>query len=447
MFCRKCGVKLADGAAFCNHCGTPVTRQQNDTRSYQNQMDGYYGQSNHSTNYRQSGISGSNETSKGGHVTTIFHSMMHQKDKGTIWELALWIIVCVASLIALLAGILVDGEMSYLGGIQICWILLFFSAIGYGVLLLLQLRVWSVLYGITVYPLLFLIFYYLCENKLTYLFLGSDKPVGPILLFIMAFLTAIGLVVCVMIHTFSQQYHLQKVIMILSIVTMELVFLLSIGSYAFTKHSYKSQRQEHWENYYKNYDDDYDEDTYSSDRTMRKQVDKQLDNEMDDFNTVYKGASNGMGSIAYVLLCLISGMYAIVFYCGMLDNQKQKILFASMAENVSERETAGGMTQMDMPVLEYLQGSFAGKSMVLQGEIIIGSDPNIAQIAVPDELISRQHCRIRFDVQRGCFEVCDLSRNGVFLQGGARLQTGMYVACARGTILFLASNRQVIRLH
>lgn len=39
MFCRKCGVKLADGAAFCNHCGTPVTRQQNDTRSYQNQMD------------------------------------------------------------------------------------------------------------------------------------------------------------------------------------------------------------------------------------------------------------------------------------------------------------------------------------------------------------------------------------------------------------------------
>lgn len=116
--------------------------------------------------------------SKGGHVTTIFHSMMHQKDKGTIWELALWIIVCVASLIALLAGILVDGEMSYLGGIQICWILLFFSAIGYGVLLLLQLRVWSVLYGITVYPLLFLIFYYLCENKLTYLFLGSDKPVG-----------------------------------------------------------------------------------------------------------------------------------------------------------------------------------------------------------------------------------------------------------------------------
>ena len=118
-----------------------------------------------------------------------------------------------------------------------------------------------------------------------------------------------------------------------------------------------------------------------------------------------------------------------------------------MAENVSERETAGGMTQMDMPVLEYLQGSFAGKSMVLQGEIIIGSDPNIAQIAVPDELISRQHCRIRFDVQRGCFEVCDLSRNGVFLQGGARLQTGMYVACARGTILFLASNRQVIRLH
>lgn len=37
--------------------------------------------------------------------------------------------------------------------------------------------------------------------------------------------------------------------------------------------------------------------------------------------------------------------------------------------------------------------------------------------------------------------------NGVFLQGGARLQTGMYVACARGTILFLASNRQVIRLH
>lgn len=120
MFCRKCGVKLADGAAFCNHCGTPVTRQQNDTRSYQNQMDGYYGQSNHSTNYRQSGISGSNETSKGGHVTTIFHSMMHQKDKGTIWELALWIIVCVASLIALLAGILVDGEMSYLGGIQIC---------------------------------------------------------------------------------------------------------------------------------------------------------------------------------------------------------------------------------------------------------------------------------------------------------------------------------------
>ena len=439
MFCKKCGAKLSDGAAFCNHCGTPVTRQQNNEGSYQNQTGGYYGQSNYSANYSQPGIIGGYGTSNGGRVTTIFQNMMRQKDRGTVWELALWIGVCVASLIALLAGILADGGKSYLGGIQVCWILLFFSAIGYGVLLLLQLRIWSVLYGITVFPLLFLIFYYLCENKLAYLFLGSDKPAGPILLFIMALLTAIGLVVCVMIHTFSQQYHLQKVIMILSIVTMALVFLLSIGSYAFIKHSYKSQRQEHWEDYY--------EDTYSSDRTMRKHVDKQLDSEMDEFKTVYKGASNGMGSMAYVLLCLISGMYTIVFYRGMIDNQKQKISFTSMVGNAPGVGAVGGMAQMNVPVLEYLQGGFAGKSMMVQGEIIIGSDPNIAQIAVPDELISRQHCRIRFNAQRGCFEVCDLSKNGVFLQGGARLQNGMYVACARGTVLFLASNRQVIRLR
>lgn len=40
MFCSKCGLEIAEGQAFCSHCGTSVTGTKIDENTSQMQQGG-----------------------------------------------------------------------------------------------------------------------------------------------------------------------------------------------------------------------------------------------------------------------------------------------------------------------------------------------------------------------------------------------------------------------
>lgn len=80
------------------------------------------------------------------------------------------------------------------------------------------------------------------------------------------------------------------------------------------------------------------------------------------------------------------------------------------------------------PRIYGLDGEFAGESFRIgEGGLSIGRDPAVCQIVFPSDAgeISRRHCTIRFEADRGVFLLEDHgSSNGTFLTGGEKLVPG-----------------------
>jgi len=101
------------------------------------------------------------------------------------------------------------------------------------------------------------------------------------------------------------------------------------------------------------------------------------------------------------------------------------------------------------PALVGLNGQFAGKMVDLsQGQISIGRDPQVAQLAYPhtDNKISRSHCIISYDFNSNQFILEDTSTNGTFLYPQERLTNGQPVYLQPGSRFYLADDSELFEV-
>src|SRR6478672_5381398 len=93
--------------------------------------------------------------------------------------------------------------------------------------------------------------------------------------------------------------------------------------------------------------------------------------------------------------------------------------------NVDEVRESIARAQRKQAALVVLQGSESeiGTHVMLDRPITIGRDPKI-ELPLQDEGVSRRHCRIYFDKEKGTFFIEDLgSTNGTLLNGKALVGT------------------------
>jgi len=96
-----------------------------------------------------------------------------------------------------------------------------------------------------------------------------------------------------------------------------------------------------------------------------------------------------------------------------------------------------------------VSGEFIGAKFPIYGEdeIIIGRDPSISHIVLAGApKVSRKHCSIKFNPQKGSFNVTDFSTNGTFTQEGVRLNKNMVTPFMRGSTISLGNDDVQFRL-
>ena len=93
-----------------------------------------------------------------------------------------------------------------------------------------------------------------------------------------------------------------------------------------------------------------------------------------------------------------------------------------------------------------VSGAYAGAELPLEaGGIILGRDASNAELIIESPKVSRRHCKITYDAQKGEYTVTDYSTNGTFA-GKRRLTKGVAEILPAGTVLNLGDSRNSFRL-
>ncbi len=97
--------------------------------------------------------------------------------------------------------------------------------------------------------------------------------------------------------------------------------------------------------------------------------------------------------------------------------------------------------------LKCLSGQYAGAELPIDGgKIVIGTDSNQAHIILNNPYISRAHCSIKYDSNKGDFLVTDTSTNGTFLDNGSRLPKNVANVLPIGTTIVLGKGSDKFQL-
>lgn len=97
-------------------------------------------------------------------------------------------------------------------------------------------------------------------------------------------------------------------------------------------------------------------------------------------------------------------------------------------------------------VIMGISGAYAGAELLLEaGGIIVGRDAANAELIIEAPKVSRRHCRIVYDAQKGEYLVTDYSTNGTFA-GKQRLTKGVAEKLPAGTVLNIGDSRNSFRL-
>lgn len=101
------------------------------------------------------------------------------------------------------------------------------------------------------------------------------------------------------------------------------------------------------------------------------------------------------------------------------------------------------------PMLEGTQGEFAGQSVALSEEnISIGRDPKYCQIVIlRGDKVSRCHCSVRYDKNKGMFMLTDLSStHGTYLLSGEKLEPNVPKYLNEGSMFKIGDDSNVFRV-
>lgn len=378
MFCSKCGSQIPDGMAFCPNCG--------------NRMNKGMG-----TAVKTPG--------------NLFSMISFDFNPGIKMELVLWIFCCISAVLCFITIIMMgdaDILLYKISSIRTVWIFMLLFNIGAGVFIALRFRGINIMYSNVSFFFIMLIAYYLKEK---YLFgiiddnAGSNIETSVNIFFALAVIVALAAIVCIMLDIFTN-IKLKFVIMILTIVTICLVFLMVFIPYLLLGGT-----------------------GYS----------------VSDFGELHFI----LGSVSYIFICAVTAVYTVLYCKGIIDNNEKMFAMFNTTQRIQKNTYMQGQNvnvMQTLPMIQCIKGSCQNQAFNIQGEIIIGSQMGSANIVLNDTYVSRQHCVVRFNNATGYYEVMDLSSNGVFLLNGARLQKGVYTSCPRGTVLFIGSTNQQFKL-
>lgn len=115
---------------------------------------------------------------------------------------------------------------------------------------------------------------------------------------------------------------------------------------------------------------------------------------------------------------------------------------------IEEKESVFPLQMKIKGYLHGVQGQYAGYDFEIEPgeEIVLGRDEEFCDVVFDSRQISRRHCGIRYDELTGCYQVIDYSLTGTILSNGKVVNSGSYVVVHSGTVLYLGSEAEAIRL-
>lgn len=78
--------------------------------------------------------------------------------------------------------------------------------------------------------------------------------------------------------------------------------------------------------------------------------------------------------------------------------------------------------------------------------MMVGRDPATANIVLSGSGVSSFHCQLRYDVDRGCFQVVDFSTYGTYVNG-YKLEKNVLTNCSSESVIQIANSGNRFRLH
>lgn len=457
-YCSQCGNLVDDNAAYCNKCGISFAVQQGggsggqmyQPNGYQQQPyqpNGYLQQPYQQNGYQPQPYQPMNLSYPGrsrARIDTIFSALVHEKTTRVTTEFIMWCTVCLLSILSLVAAVLVDSDkMVYtswesgpinqivqLGGYQAFYIFLFIFLLGLGALLAFRLKAIALLYGGVIFQVILSIVYYVtnsgmissvqewCERRWDS-DLSASYPVFLTILFVLALLAGIALAACLAVHLFSR-INLGKIVAVLAMVQAGLMLFLAILLYVLPSFDLIDTGE-----------------TALKRQSMAKEI----------LSESFSASVFWFGSILFVLVCAFTAVYMTLFFMGVIDNKKDKIIALGGSAGQLSGRPIQERTMGLFPGLQCIQGTLRGQTMYLQGqELTIGTQPGVS-ILLQDAYVSHRHCSIRFNQMSGYYEVLDTSTNGVYDQvTGNRFRRGVYTSCPSGTVLCIGGMGQQFRL-
>lgn len=371
-------------------------------------------------------------------IDNIFSSLIQDRTPGSIMEFSLWCSVCLGVLLLFLAAILTGSDPDDSIAFRLLWIFMMLFSMGLGTLMVFRKFKPLMLFAAQIALQFIMLIVYFCIMLGRILYVGDillgdsgmDGIAFVVVLFIFTLLCAMGTTACKCVHNFSR-LDLGRVISILSIVYSGLLFVFMLVLYFCPSCEHNDKV------YYM-------------------------------FGEKVKGWQQScfwLGSIAFLIVSAAITVYTVLFFKGIIDNQKYKIgsmMPAGGAMNgvqygqapqsripQPQVQTAQPVPQpqsAQAPMIQGIKGSYQGQVFYLQNtELSIGSQQGVS-LVIADPYISHIHCTIRFNSETGMYEVNDQSANGVYLLNGFRLQKGVYMALQRGTVVCLGSVNQQFQL-
>ncbi len=397
MVCNYCGSHIPDGSAVCPYCQKPVGGM------------GYPGNG-------QFPGSAQNQPIKAGNI---FSALVYEKTPGAIWEFSLWCVVCVCVVLSLAATVSVSSWINGESYFRFIWLYLMTAEtiIGFFMAVRKKPEAMSATVGSIQFlmPVILFTVYGRAFDKIK-----GSIPAVMVILFVLVFLAALGLLVCSFIQFHSSAY-LGKVAAILDAATTGAILLFIIGIGA------SSGFISSW---------------------------------------VISKSGFGPGAVSLVCFTIVMAVYFMLFFFGCIDSRIDKVtsgikLFT--VSNFGQRGTAGGdfgkknfsgssgQALGFVPGVQCIRGQYQGQVMYLNGkELVFGSQAGAANIIIVNPYISHRHCSIRYNYHSGMYEILDMSSNGVYItapNGGAdRIPAGQYIPCQRGNVISLGGMEQQFRL-
>lgn len=135
---------------------------------------------------------------------------------------------------------------------------------------------------------------------------------------------------------------------------------------------------------------------------------------------------------------------------GAVNGGSRETVFAKLKKAVMTRRVAnvGQETTSKEAYVEIVKGFNVGTRLKLEsGRLyLIGRQPDICDLIVSkSNVISRIHCAVRFDADKGAVTICDKSSNGIMLGDGRRLG-GASIAVDRSCMAALSEGEVVLSI-